>query len=322
MKFMLYGVVFSATPLILLALFGPYEDSSLETSFDETLLAGGVASYFTEQEARFDDIIPGVEKQVIWYDAPETKTPWSVLYLHGFSASAQEIRPVPDEVADALGANLVFARLTGHGRTGEALAQASVADWMRDTAEALAAARAVGDRVLVLSTSTGGTLATAAAVDKTLSENVGGIVLISPNFALQNPLAPLLTFPAARYWLPPLAGTERSFEPANEAQGTYWTTSYPSVAALPMAALVQEVGGLDLGQTDIPALFWYSEQDTVVRPEVTAQIAERWGGAVTTVIPTLGAEDDPDAHVIAGDIMSPGQTEAAVAGILAWAEEL
>lgn len=34
--------------------------------------------------------------------------------------------------------------------------------------------------------------------------------------------------------------------------------------------------------------------------------------------PDLGPEDDPDAHVIAGDIMSPGQTESAAERMLEW----
>ncbi|MEM7520976.1 MAG: alpha/beta fold hydrolase [Pseudomonadota bacterium] len=302
--------------------FGPYEDSDLSVSFDPSVLADGVARYFDAQEARFDDITPGVEKQVIWAGASETKTDWAVLYLHGFSASSQEIRPVPEQVAERLGANLILTRLAGHGRTGAALAEARVQDWMQDTAEALAVAREIGDRVLVLSVSTGGTLAAAAAVDATLAKDVAGIVFISPNFGVNNPAAPLLTLPAARYWLPLLAGSERSFEPLNSGQATYWTTRYPSVAALPMAALVKAVTALDFSGATVPALFWYVEQDQVVRADVTAQVAGRWGGPATTVHPDLGANDDPFAHVIAGDILSPDQTEGTVAGILDWAQGL
>ncbi|MEW9918900.1 alpha/beta hydrolase [Marimonas sp. MJW-29] len=322
MKAVLWFVLAFALIVGALFLLGPYEDSDLSASFDASALEGGVARHFAMREAGFGDITPGVEKQVLWAGEPEAKTDWSILYLHGFSATAQEIRPVPDRVAEGLGANLVFTRLAGHGRGGQALAEATVADWMADVAEGLAAARAVGERVLILSTSTGGTLAAAAAVDAELSRDVAGIVLISPNFGIQNPLAPLLTFPAARSWLPTLAGAERSFEPRNEGQGQYWTTRYPSVAVLPMAALVKEVAALDLGQTEIPALFIFSPDDTVVRPDLTEATAARWGGPVSILNPDLGPGDDPDAHVIAGDIMSPGQTEATVQAILDWAEGL
>lgn len=322
LKSILYGCGVSAVLIGLLFAFGPHEDSDLSTGFDDTVLQDGVAPYLAAREAAFDDITPGVEKQVIWAGAPEAKTEWSVLYLHGFSATAQEVRPVPDRVAKGLGANLVFTRLQGHGRDGDAMAEATVSGWMRDVAESLAVARQVGERVLILSASTGGTLAAAAAVDATLSRGVAGIVFISPNFGVNNPAAPLLTLPAARYWLPLVAGAERSFEPLNEGQATYWTTRYPSVAALPMAALVKEVVALDFSATEVPALFWYVDQDQVVRADVTAQVADRWGGPVSVVQPDLGPNDDPFAHVIAGDILSPDQTDPAVQGILNWARGL
>ena len=322
------GKIFSKTALALAALiallflFGPYEDSDLSTDFDASALSGGVAEYFAKREAAFDDITAGVQKQVIWAGEPEARTAWAVLYLHGFSATAQEIRPVPDQVAAGLGANLIFTRLQGHGRGSAAMAEATVGGWMQDVAEALAAARLLGERVLVISTSTGGTLAAAAAADAALSKDVAGIVLVSPNFGIQNPLAPVLTFPAARYWLPALAGGERAFEPLSAAQATYWTTRYPSIAALPMAALVSEVTALDFSGVLIPVLFWYSDADQVVRPERTAEVAARWGGPVTVVQPQLTPQDDPSAHVIAGDIVSPGQTAALVEGILDWARGL
>ena len=321
-KWVSSGIIFVVVLGALLFIFGPYEKSDLSAKFDASVLGDGVESYFATQESRFDDITPGVQKQVIWAEGPEQESHWSILYVHGFSATAQEIRPVPDQVAAALGANLVLTRLTGHGRDGAALADATVADWMADLAEGLAVARLVGERVLVISASTGGTLATAAALDPKLAVDVAGLVLISPNYGLNTGFEPLLTLPAARYWLPPLAGAERSFEPANEDHATYWTTSYPSVAVLPMAALVKKVANLDVGQTKIPALFWYSKQDRVVRPEITSRIAGTWGGPVTVFRPTLGPSDDAAAHVIAGDIMSPGQNETTVQGILDWVKGL
>jgi alpha-beta hydrolase superfamily lysophospholipase len=306
----------------MLYIFGPYEDSDLTASFDESMLDGGIETYLEQAEARFDDITPGVEKQIVWVDKAETQAPWSVLYIHGFSATAQEIRPVPDQVAEALGANLIFTRLTGHGRGGDAMAEGSVSAWVHDVAEALAIARRTGERVLVISTSTGGTLAAAAALDPVQMEQVAGIVMISPNFGINNPAAPILTWPAARYWAPVIAGAERSFEPRNEGQARYWTTRYPSVAALPMAALVKEVMAADLSQARVPALFIYSQDDKVVVPAATAEVIGRWRLPTETIHPTPGPEDDPFNHVIAGDIMSPGQTAVTVDHIVTWAEGL
>ncbi|MEQ6247398.1 alpha/beta fold hydrolase [Sulfitobacter sp. HNIBRBA3233] len=299
--------------------FGPYEPADLRTDFDDSVLDGGVSAYLSWREARVPDITPGVEKRVVWADGPETATEWAVVYLHGFSASSEEIRPVPDRVAEALGANLIYTRLRGHGRGGDAMAEGSVAAWMDDTAEALAIARHISNRTLVISTSTGGTLAAAAALDGALAEDVAGIVMVSPNFAINNPLAPLLTWPAARYWLPALAGDRRNFEPLNEAQAQYWTTEYPAAAVFPLAALVRAVRRLDLSRTDVPVLFVFSDADRVVDARATRAVMDDWGGAVARWTPQLTDADDPSRHVIAGNIVSPGQTAATVTRILDWA---
>lgn len=74
-------------------------------------------------------------------------------------------------------------------------------DWIRDTAEALAVGRRLGDRVVVIATSTGGTLATNAAVNPAMSQNVVGYVLISPNFRLKPWKALLLDLGYAPVWL-------------------------------------------------------------------------------------------------------------------------
>ncbi|MEP6064325.1 MAG: alpha/beta fold hydrolase, partial [Paracoccaceae bacterium] len=253
---------------------------------------------------------------------PNAETEWAVLYVHGFSASSEEIRPVPDQVAHALGANLIYTRLRGHGRSDDALAEGSVRAWMTDVAEGLNAARVAGRRVLVISTSTGGTLVTAAAQDTAMMQDVAGVVFVAPNFGINTPAASLITWPAARWWLPKIAGERRSFEPRNEAHGVYWTTEYPSVALMPMAALIKEVVALDHSQTSVPALFWYSDQDRVVRSDITAKVAAAWGGDTQIIIPELDPTDDPLAHVITGAIVSPSQTDATTKDILQWVRSL
>jgi len=298
--------------LFLLWAVGPYEPVPLRADFDSARLDGGVAAYLDAQEARFDDITPGIEKRVIWRPGyEERRAPVSILYVHGFSATSEEIRPVPDLVAETLGANLVYTRLRGHGRGGAAMAEADVGAWMRDLAEGLAAARAVGDRVGVIATSTGATLTAAALLDPRMSKGVEAVVFVSPNFGINDPAAMLLTLPGARYWVPLVAGRERSFDPQNDGQARYWTTTYPTVALMPMAALVRRVAGLDFGRVEIPALFWLSDDDQVVRPDISRKIAARWGGEARVQAVRMGPEDDPNAHVIAGDILSPGQTAAA-----------
>ncbi len=304
---------------LLLWTVGPYEPVPLAAEFDPARLEAGVSDYLAAQEARFDDITPGVEKRVVWRPGhEERRTPVSILYVHGFSATSEEIRPVPDMVAEALDANLVYTRLRGHGRGGAAMAEAGVGDWMADLAEGLAVARSVGDRVAVIATSTGATLAAVALQDPRMSDGVGAAVFISPNFGINDPAAVLLTLPGARHWLPLAAGQERAFEPQNDGQARYWTTAYPTVALMPMAALVRRAARLDYSAVRVPVLFWLSDDDGVVRPDISREIAARWGGAARVQAVRIGPGDDPHAHVIAGDILSPGQTEAAALGMIDW----
>ncbi|MGR3804545.1 MAG: alpha/beta hydrolase [Marinibacterium profundimaris] len=312
-------LLFLVVAVGLLWVFGPREPVALRAEFDPRRFGEGVQVYFESVESAFDDITPGVEKRVIWQAGfKEQRTPVSVVYIHGFSATSEEIRPVPDRVAEALGANLVFTRLTGHGRPGDAMGEATAVDWIGDVAEAMAAARAVGERVVVIATSTGGTLAALAALDPEMSERVAALILVSPNFGVNAPGAAMMTWPAARWWAPLIVGERRSAAPESEEIGRYWTHDYPTVAVLPMAALVKETVAQDFSGAQVPALFWFTEEDKVVVPAATHAVAEAWGGPATVKIVTMGPGDDQNSHVISGDLVSPGQTEATVRGMLDW----
>ncbi len=318
------GRVLAVTALLvgLLIALGPYEPVPERVEFDAAVLADGVSPYLEGAEAQFDDIRTGVEKRVIWTGEPEQKSAISVVYIHGFSASSEEIRPVPDQVAAELGANLYFTRLSGHGRDGDAMAEPTVQDWLTDTAEALAIGRAIGDEVIVITTSTGGTFAALSAFDPVAMAQVKGLVFVSPNFGIANPLAPLLTFPAARYWIEAVGGAERSFEPQNEQHAAYWTTTYPTRAVLPMAAAVQKAAQMDYRDVEVAALFLFSPEDSVVRPDITEEVAGLWGGPMQKQFIQPGEGGDRYHHVIAGDIMSPNATAPTVAAILEWAKTL
>ncbi len=301
-----------------LVAFGPYEPLDLTARAPATTPASFVA-----REAVFTDIRPGAAKQVIWAGVEGAKTPFSVVYLHGFSASAQEIRPVPDLLARELGANLIYTRYAGHGRSDpDAMGGASATDWIIDTAEALDVARQTGDRVIILATSTGATLAALAMTQPDLAQGVAGVAMVSPNFAVNSPAAPLLTFPAARLWVPLIVGPRRGFDPLGPEQAAHWTTDYPTTALLPMARAVQAAGRADLGRVTLPLLVYFSDADQVVRADATRATIARWGGPVTEVPAPGGAGTDPSAHVMAGDILSQANTAGATAALVAWARGL
>ena len=293
-----------------------------DITFSETDIPADPEAWITQREQQFSDIRPGDAKRILWAGAKGVKTPLAIVYIHGFSASPAEIRPVPEEVAKALGANLFFTRLAGHGRDGAALAAASAEDWLFDMAEAMAIGRRLGERVVVIGTSTGGTLAALAATDPALAEGLAGTVLISPNFGVHAPAQWILDAPLVEQWGAAAAGETRSFTPLNDEQARHWTTEYPTAALYPMARLIRAARGAEYGQAKTAVLILYSLQDQVIDPARIPPVIEDWGGPAQVELREMQRDDDPYAHVIAGDIMSPGQTEETIRIITDWARAL
>lgn len=283
---------------------GPRVAVETTIRFDPALIGVDAAAYLQEREARVPGIRDGLAKEIVWAD-PQTRqrTPLALVYVHGFSASRGESRPVPGDVAERLGANLFFTRLTGHGRDGAAMAEATVNDWLNDVAEAVAIGERIGEKVVVMATSTGAGLATVAAAHPEFEGRIEGLVLISPNYRLQARGAFLLTAPWGGMLANRLLDPERGFAPRNEAHARYWTTRYPTSALLPMAAATKLARQTNVEKIDVPALFIYSPHDRVVDPAATASIAARWGAPAATV--TIESSGDFDNHVIAGDALSP-----------------
>ena len=301
--------------------FGPYEPVETDVAVPEVPGADALDAWLAAREAEVPALRDGEAASVVWAGAPGARTDLALVYVHGFSAGVHEIRPVPERVAAALGANLHFARLSGHGRDGAAMAEPAVRDWAADLARAMAVGRALGDRVVVVGTSTGATLAALLAAEPAMAphrEGLAGVALIAPNFAVANPAARLLSMPAARVWAPWVAGAERSFEALNPDHGARWTTTYPTVALLPMQALVDHAAAMDVSRADVPALFRFDPADRVLDHAVTERVAAEWGGPALVQRVDTAPGDDPFRHVIAGDILSPGATEATVGALSAW----
>jgi pimeloyl-ACP methyl ester carboxylesterase len=144
-------------------------------------------------------------------------------------------------------------------------------------------------------------------------------VMISPNFRVASKAAMILDMPFARWWGPMVAGETRSFKPHNEKHAAHWTTSYPTIALFPMAALLREARAEDYAKAKMPLLVIYSPEDKVIDPTAIPPVTDAWGGPVQLEARTMEAGDDPYSHVIAGDVLSPGQNAAVVTLITDWA---
>ncbi|WP_420628563.1 alpha/beta hydrolase [Candidatus Leptofilum sp.] len=291
--------------LVIVFLAGPRV--VVDTELAPVNLPDDLDSYLAESEAQFSDIVPNAEKTIIWAGEPGQKTEISAVYLHGFSATRQETAPLSDNVVAELGANLFYTRFTGHGRSGEAMAEATVNDWLNDTWEAYQIGQRLGEKVIVIGVSTGGTAATWLAAQPN-TDNLLATVLISPNFGPTDPTSEILTWPWAEQIVNLVIGSERSWEPANEGHAQYWTESYPTRAILPMMGLVKLTRRADLAGIQSPVLVIYSPNDTVVSPAKTEEIFAQIGVASKEIAPITDAQDE-GSHVLAGDILAPNDTE-------------
>lgn len=276
-------------------------------------------AWLARRESLFEDITPDTEKRIIWAHEIGAPTPYALVYLHGYSATRQEIAPVPEQIAAALGANLFETRFAGHGRSGEALADATPLDWATDLAEAMAIGRRLGERVILIGTSTGGSIATLGALDPAYRDDIAALILVSPNFEINDPQAWLLDLPYARRFVPMLAGETQSWEPQNAEQRRYWTTSYPTRALFAMRTTQNAARDAEHERAVTPLLVFYSELDTVVSPEETARVIAEWGQDARGIV--INDASTASNHVIAGDILSPEHTAPTIETTLNWLAE-
>jgi len=137
---------------------------------------------------------PGNRAGIVWHDpTTKAKTDVVLLYLHGFTASHQEGYPMHLNFAERYGSNLYLARLSEHGLlTDEPLLHYTPDGVWESAKEALSVAKILGDKVVIMSTSTGGTLALRLAA--TYPE-IAGIINYSPNIEINDPAAFLLNDP-------------------------------------------------------------------------------------------------------------------------------
>lgn len=273
-------------------------------------------------EAGVPNIRDGCAKQIVWADEPGVHTDISVVFIHGFSASPEELRPLPDLVAKALGANLFFTRLMGHGQDGAAMGRAKLIGWRVNMAEALSIGAVLGDRVLLIGCSTGCTLIADALVRGT-KVPVMGACMISPNFGLRHRLAQfILDMPWSHVWGPWIAGAERTFPVESPEHGKYWTTRYPTKAVKPMGEAIRAVRRADLGAVKVPLLNVVNPDDQVIDPAKARATAARWGGPTEEITLVQTPQDHSMGHIMAGDVFSPGQTVPLANKIGQWAKRL
>ncbi len=205
----------------------PAEPSTLGNTLPEikTPLAD-LDSVIALKESKVPGIKPNNEAKIVWFDSTKKeKTPYSIVYIHGFSASQMEGDPVHQNLAKRFGANLYLARMEGHGVDVPENFKTLTADQLFVTArEAIAIGKKLGDKVIVVATSMGGVLTLQMAAE---NPDLAGLILYSPCVAIFDETARLLDDP----WGFQIAkavtkGEERIIPDQEPTSKFYWTKKY------------------------------------------------------------------------------------------------
>ena len=146
--------------------------------------------------------------------------------------------PVHKEVAKALGANIYLPRLYDHGLdTSEGLANYTGEKSLDSAREALAVGKLLGEKVILMGTSTGCTLALALAAQH---PELAALVLYAPNIRINHPLDFVATLP---WGLQIVRQVERGqyhhVENSIPEKAQFWTMRYRLEAVVHMQKLLE-----------------------------------------------------------------------------------
>ena len=250
---------------------------------------------------------PDNEARIIWADSTKEKTEYAVVYLHGFSASQKEGDPVHLRFAKEFSCNLYLARLADHGiDTTEQLMNFTADRIWESAKEALAIGNQLGKKVILMSTSTGGTVALKLAAD--YPDNVYALINLSPNIAINNPAAFLLNDPWGLQIARIVMSGKYRETGHSEERSQFWNNKYRLESTVQLEELIETTMNNELFQKiKQPSLTLYyykneEEQDPEVKVsamlEMNANLGTPENLKVAKAIPTAGA------HVIGGALAS------------------
>ncbi|WP_081211773.1 alpha/beta hydrolase [Salegentibacter sediminis] len=248
------------------------------------------------------------QARIKWQEEPPQVTEYSIVYLHGFAGSYRDAYPVNVNIADSLNANIYLARWAGHGMKPEV----ALKDFTPETAwnsakEALVIGNRIGKKVIIMSTSTGGTLAIKLAA--AYPDMVYALINLAPNtkddqtgsFVLNSPwgyeIAGLVSF-----------GEHKIIEHEQKIAEKYWDTIYPSKALVDLQILVGSTMKPEtFSRLNCPVLTLYYKENYFQKDnhvEVSSYPEVHEAFSTVDSLKKLVALSTPETHFIGSDIKS------------------
>lgn len=225
--------------LIVVYFLGPQPSSPKLTTDLPTVPAEPalLEKYISDHEA-LHKIKPGNEARILWlHDSLKEKTEYAVVYIHGFSGSEGDGDPVHYTFAKKFGCNLFLCRLEDHGvDTTEPLANVTADRLWNSAKEAYAIGKQLGKKVILLSTSTGGTLALKLAAEY---PDIAALILLSPNIAINDPNAWVLNNHWGLQVAKMIRGAHITDDDTTKLVKQYWNQSYAIRSLVELEELIE-----------------------------------------------------------------------------------
>jgi esterase/lipase len=268
---------------IVVYLLGPKPQHPLySTNLPQIPAVNNLEDYVKNIESRHK-IKPNNEAEIIWADSAfKQQTEYAVVYLHGYSASKEEGNPIHINLAKKIKANLYLSRLADHGVDTVSAMEYATADRLWESAkQALEIGKRLGKKVILVGTSTGGTLALKLAATY---PDIYSVILISPNVAINDKLAFLANNPwGLEMSRLVIGGKEKIVEGKSEEYKKYWYTKYRLESVVQLEELVEtSMTEETFNKIKQPLLLLYyykneQEQDPVVKVDAMLKMYDELG---------------------------------------------
>ncbi|WPP49599.1 alpha/beta hydrolase [Catalinimonas niigatensis] len=235
----------------------------------------------TEHERSNPYIKPDNEARIIWADSSKQKTPYSIVYLHGFGASQGEGEPVHRLIAEKYGCNLYLSRLVEQGIESDSAFKSMTTENLIESAKkAVAIGKALGDSVIIIGTSTGGALGLYITAE---NPEIAGLILYSPIIAPKDESLYLLNRPWGRHLMETTVGGDHLIEERKGLVKQYWSRVYYIEGYVALAGLVENTMTEEtFNQVKCPVFLGYyykneEEQDQVVSVAAMLEMYDQLG---------------------------------------------
>lgn len=225
--------------LLLLFVLGPRPnfDQVDTTPFELGIGIEQVENYIHRSNQSEPTLKPDNGAQLYWVDSIGQKTDYVLLFLHGFSGTHHEANPMHKEFGKRYGMNTYLHRIEDHGISDpDAFEGITPKDLLESAKEGIALAKLLGDKVVIMSCSTGGTYAAYLAQN---DADISHLIFLSPNIALADPTAAIITGPWGSHLLKNVFGNHRTI-PQSEEAAKYWQVKYHTDGILALQSLIDQ----------------------------------------------------------------------------------